>query len=151
MNETCKRICEKMNGCLKAWEWLPILIARITVGWVFAESGWGKLQHLDKVVEFFTSLGIPQPQLQAPFVAGVELICGLLIVLGFLTRIASVPLIITMIVAILTAKSEDLKSVSDLFGMSEYLYIVLLFWFIFSGGGKVALDSFLCKKNKVSQ
>src|ERR1051325_9033505 len=48
-------------------DWLPGLLSRLTIGGVFIQSGWGKLHHLDKVVQFFTSLGIPAPQIQAPF------------------------------------------------------------------------------------
>src|SRR4051794_7388777 len=84
-------------------EWLPGIVARVAIGYVFIQSGWGKLHHLDKVIQFFTSLGIPAPQLQAPFVAGVELVGGVLVLGGLFTRVASVPLIGTMVVAILTA------------------------------------------------
>jgi putative oxidoreductase len=128
--------------------WLAPLLARISVGWVFVESGWGKLHHLAGVVEYFTSLGIPFPTLQAPFVAAVELIGGLLLISGFATRIASLPLIGTMIVAILTAKLPELASVSDLFATSEYLYILLLLWLVVSGAGVVSLDQLIANKKE---
>src|SRR5579872_1930933 len=83
-------------------DWLPGLISRLTIGGIFIQTGWGKITHLDKVINFFTSLGIPAPRLQAPFVASVELGCGTLVLLGLATRVASLPLIGTMIVAILT-------------------------------------------------
>lgn len=146
MNEKCKLICEKAEHTLKNLEWVAQLLARITVGYVFVESGWGKFQHLDKVVSFFTDLGIPAPQLQAPFVAGVELVGGALVLVGLMTRLACVPLIITMIVAILTAKKDDISGFSDLLGMSEYLYIVIFVWLLFSGSGKISLDTFCCRK-----
>ena len=60
-----------------ALSWLPQTAARMALGWVFVQSGWGKLHNLPRVVEYFSSLGIPAPQLQAPFVAGVELVGGL--------------------------------------------------------------------------
>src|SRR5262249_51771418 len=104
--------------------WLPPLVARISCGWLFAVTGWGKLHNLPKVVEFFTQLGIPAPQLQAPFVATNEFVCGILIFIGLFTRLACIPLTISMIVAILTAKRAELNAIDDLFGMSEYLYIV---------------------------
>ena len=47
-------------------EWLPQLVTRITIGWVFIESGWGKLHNLDRVIGYFQSLGIPAPAIQAP-------------------------------------------------------------------------------------
>ena len=100
---------------IEKFNWFPGLLARLCIGVIFLQSGWGKLHHLDKVIAFFTSLGIPAANIQAPFVAGVELIGGGLVLLGLLTRVASVPLIGTMVVAILTAKRGDIHELSDLF------------------------------------
>ncbi len=120
---------------------LPPLLARVSVGLVFVTTGWGKLQHLDQVIEFFRSLGIPAPELQAPFVAATELSCGLLIVLGLATRFAAVPLVVTMLVAIRTALWEELEGTIDLFGREEYLFIVLLVWLAVAGAGAVSHDA----------
>ena len=127
-------------------EFLPPLITRLVIGWVFIESGWGKLTHLDKVIEFFGSLGIPFASVQAPFVAGLELVAGLLVLLGLATRFASVPLIGVMIVAIITAKSGDIEGIGSLFGLSEFLYIVLLVWLVVRGAGRVSLDQVVQNK-----
>jgi len=127
-------------------EWLPALISRVTIGVIFIQSGWGKLHHLDKVVQFFTSLGIPAPQIQAPFVACVEFGCGTLVLLGLFTRVASVPLIGTMVVAILTAKLKDVADLSDFFSLSEYLFIVLLVWLIMKGAGALSVDQVLARR-----
>ena len=121
--------------------WLPPLLARVSVGLVFVTAGWGKLQNLDRVIEFFRSLGIPAPELQAPFVAATELSCGVLLVLGLATRFAAVPLVVTMLVAIRTALWTELEGVIDLFGREEYLFIVLLAWLTVSGAGAVSLDA----------
>lgn len=126
--------------------WMPELLARITIGFIFIQSGWGKLHHLDKVIDFFTSLGIPAPHLQAPFVASIELICGSLVLLGLFTRLAALPLIGTMIVAILTAKMEDITNISDLFSLSEYLFILLLIGLTLKGAGAFSIDFFWAKK-----
>src|SRR5437016_6385063 len=61
--------------------WLAPLFARITVGWVFMWSGWGKLANLPQVTENFVGWGIPLPHLLAPFVSGVEFCGGLLLLL----------------------------------------------------------------------
>lgn len=126
--------------------WLPPTVARLTLGWVFLQSGWGKLHNLPKVVEFFTSLGIPAPQIQAPFAAFMEFACGALLLGGLLTRLASLPLIIIMIVSIVTAKKGDIHELSDLFGMSEYLYIALLLWLGAYGAGPISLDRLFAKR-----
>ena len=129
-------------------DWLPGLISRLTIGGIFIQTGWGKLHHLDKVIQFFTSLGIPAPQIQAPFVSGIELGCGSLVLIGLFTRVASVPLIGTMVVAILTAKMKDVADLSDFLSLSEYLFIVLLVWLIVKGAGALSVDHLLAKRCK---
>lgn len=126
--------------------WLPPSLARLTVGVVFLHSGWGKLNHLDKVVGFFESLGIPFAGVQAPFVASLEFFGGVCLLLGLATRLFSVPLAFTMVVAIATAKLEDVGSVNDLFGLSEYLYIVLLGWLVVEGPGRLSIDHLIKKR-----
>jgi putative oxidoreductase len=121
--------------------WLPPLAARISVGLVFVSAGWGKLQNLERVTEFFRSLGIPAPELQAPFVAATEFSCGLLLVAGLATRFAAVPLAITMLVAIRTALWSELEGTIDLFGREEFLFVVMLGWLAVAGAGAVSLDA----------
>lgn len=128
-----------------ALAWAGPTLARWTVGWIFVLSGWGKLHNLDQVIQYFGELGIPHPELQAPFAAGTELVCGTLVLVGLLTRVASVPLIITMTVAILTAQKENVGSVGDLFGLIEWCYIALLFWLGVAGPGPLSLDALLVR------
>ena len=120
--------------------WLPPTVARLTLGWVFFQSGWGKLHNLEKVIDYFASLGVPAPQIQAPFSASMELVCGTLLLVGLATRLASLPLIAIMAVALWTAKRPDIVSLTDLFGQEEYLYIGLLLWLGAYGGGPLSLD-----------
>jgi putative oxidoreductase len=126
-------------------QWLPPTLARFTLGWIFMWSGWGKLHDLDSVIEFFGSLGIPHPELQAPFAATTELVCGALLLAGLFTRVASVPLIVTMVVALVTAQRENVGALGDLFGLAEYLYIVLLLWLGIAGGGPLSADHLLVR------
>jgi putative oxidoreductase len=126
-------------------EWLPPLLARVTLGVVFIQSGWGKLHNLEKVTAFFAELGLPRPELQAPFVSGVEFVCGWLVLLGLFTRIAAVPLVVTMLVATITAKADELKHYGDLFGFTEWTYLVLAVVVIVSGAGVHSLDALLSR------
>jgi len=137
---------KKIQGVLAKGSWLPVLLARVSVGWVFIESGWGKLHNLPKVIEFFQSLGIPAPEFQARMVALTELGGGLLLFFGLFARLASVPLSATMVVAIITAKRGDINVISDLFAMEEYLFILIFLWVIFSGPGKVSLDALVARR-----
>ena len=75
------------------------------VGIVFLSEGIQKFIFPQELgVGRFAHIGIPAPMLLAPFVGGVEIICGALIVLGLFTRLATIPLLIDIIVAILTTK-----------------------------------------------
>lgn len=123
--------------------WLPPTLARIAVGWVFLVTGWGKLHNLPRIIEFFTDLGIPFPQYQAPFVAATELVCGTLIVVGLFTRVAAVPLIGTMVVAIATAQWKEVENLAGFLGLVETLYIVLFAWIAIAGPGPLSLDALL--------
>ena len=126
-------------------QWLPPTLARLTVGWIFLWTGWGKLHNLPKIVEFFGQLGIPHPELQAPFASVNELVCGALILVGLFMRLACVPLIIIMMVAIATAQRANVSSLGDLFGLVEFCYIVLLVWLGVAGAGPLSLDHLLVR------
>jgi putative oxidoreductase len=126
--------------------WLPPTVARLTIGLVFLQTGWGKVHNIQKVVGFFTELGIPAPELQARLAATAELVCGALILIGLFTRVASLPLIVVMTVAILTAKRGDIHELTDLLGMEEYLVIVVLLWLGAYGAGPLSLDAVLARR-----
>ena len=126
--------------------WLPPLAARVTLGLIFLKSGWGALHILPRVTAYFAELGIPAPGFLAGFVATTELVCGGLLLAGLLTRLASLPLIVTMIVAIATARKAEIHALADLFGMKEYLYAALLLWLGAFGAGRVSLDAHLASR-----
>ena len=124
-------------------DWLAPLLARITVGVVFAVTGWGKLNNLEKITAFFGELGIPYPQFQAPFASATEFVCGTLLVVGMATRVASIPLIIVMLVAIATAQWENIDSLSALLGTVEWAYVAIFAWLALAGPGPISLDYLL--------
>jgi putative oxidoreductase len=127
--------------------WLAPLFARITVGWVFLWSGWGKLQNLPLVTDNFVSWGIPAPHVLAPFVSGVEFFGGLFLLLGLLTRISAGALGVTMIVAIKSAKWADVDSLETLLGFDEFEYLALFLWLAIAGAGAVSIDHFLERRS----
>lgn len=125
--------------------WLAPLVGRVAVGLLFLSTGWGKAHSLPKVTQFFISLHIPMPALNAVVVAYSELICGGLLVLGLCTRLATIPLIVSMIVAILTAKLGDVHNVFDLVGADEFTYLCVLIMLALIGPGKLSLDRVLAR------
>ena len=82
-----------------------ILLIRILVGWVFLSEGIQKFLFPDSLgVGRFVKSGIPSPQVMAPFVGVVEIVCGALVLVGLFTRLATVPLLIDIAVAIYSTK-----------------------------------------------
>src|SRR6266487_3386877 len=82
-----------------------VILIRFIVGAVFLSEGIQKfLFPNDQGVGRFIKIGIPAPQVMAPFLGMVETICGVLIILGLLTRLAAIPLIIDMCVALVSTK-----------------------------------------------
>jgi uncharacterized membrane protein YphA (DoxX/SURF4 family) len=83
----------------------PIFLIRLLVGWVFFIEGILKfLWWNDLGTGRFATIGIPVPGITAPFVGIVEIVCGALILAGFFTRLAAIPLLIEISVAILSTK-----------------------------------------------
>jgi putative oxidoreductase len=126
--------------------WAGPLLARLSVGYVFMLTGWGKLQNLDRVTEYFTSLGIPAPHILTPFVSGMECFGGLFLMLGILTRISAGGLAVTMIVAIASAKWAEVDSLHTLLGFEETLFLVIFTWLAICGASKASLDYVLAKR-----
>jgi putative oxidoreductase len=82
-----------------------IMLFRFLVGVVFISEGIQKFLYAEYLgAGRFASIGIPFPELMGPFVGLVEIVCGTMILTGIYTRLAAVPLIITMLVAIITTK-----------------------------------------------
>ena len=132
------------------FSWAAPLAVRIVVGVVFAGTGWNKLMHLPQIVQNFRGLGIPAPEILTPFVSGVEFLGGLLLLFGLLTRFASVPLMVVMVVAIATAKWGEVDSLETLLGFEEVSYFVMFAWLGIAGPGPVSLDHLILKAARPS-
>ena len=138
-------LAERVGHALR---WLSPTIARLTVGLVFLQSGWGKLHDLQKVTDYFTELGLPAAAFQARLASASEFVCGGLLLLGLATRFAAVPLIITMCVAIRTALWDQVDGLSSLVGLTEFAYIALLVWLATDGPGPLSIDRVLMRRNE---
>ncbi len=126
----------------------PLLLAlRLYIGWQFFQSGRGKLQHLDRFTEFLTQLGVPAPGLNAPFVALLECVGGLLLLVGLASRLIAIPLTINMIVAFMTADREALVHVfsnPDAFtAATPFLYLLVCLLVLAFGPGLFSIDAIL--------
>ena len=125
--------------------WAGPLAVRIVVGWVFLWSGWTKLHILERMIENFRSWGIPAPEFFTPLASGIELVGGVLLLIGLLTRFAAVPMMIVMVVAIISAKWADVDSLETFLGFDEVAYFVMFAWLAIAGPGPVSVDHFILK------
>jgi len=146
LNETLGKIRDRLHTLARRLGPLGPTLARLTVGLVFIGTGWGKLHTLPDVTEYFASLGIPMPGLNARVAASTEFFGGILVLVGLGTRLAVLPMSFTMIIAILTAKRGDIHGLSDLVGFEEWSYLVLLVWLALAGAGPLSLDRLIAPR-----
>jgi putative oxidoreductase len=133
-----------------------ILVVRILLGLFFAISGGYKLfvsSRFDTMYQTLVGAKVPFPRLMTFFVSSVELVCGVLLIVGFLTSLASAALIIDMAVAILTTKLSTIPAglsfldrLDDFLYLPEALYVLLFVWLICSGPGRFSIDYVIAQK-----
>ena len=129
----------------------PLLLAiRLYWGWQFAQDGWGKLTHLDRVGSYFAELHLPAPHATALFVALVELAGGITLAAGVATRLTSLVLFVNMTVAFWTAEKDAFLGVlsnPDKFQAADaYNYWFAALLILVLGPGWFAIDTFLVRK-----
>jgi putative oxidoreductase len=126
-----------------------LLIIRLYWGWQFFLTGKGKLMNLDRTAGFFASLNIPMPKLNAILAGSTECFGGLLLLLGLGSRIATVPLIFTMIIAYVTADSDKIKGIfsnPDAFvTAAPFLFMLTAIIVLIFGPGVFSLDAVIAR------
>jgi putative oxidoreductase len=124
-----------------------LLLVRVYWGWQLSQNGWAKMHNLPKVAEFFSSLGLPAPYATATFVSSFEFVCGILLALGLLSRVAALGLMIDMFTAYWTADHEALLafiSNPDKFqNAASFIYLFVGLLILIFGAGKISLDHLL--------
>ncbi|MGH9681864.1 MAG: DoxX family protein, partial [Candidatus Acidiferrales bacterium] len=123
-----------------------ILAIRLMVGGVFFLEGIKKFLFADQWgAGRFARIGIPAPHLMGPFVGTVEIICGLLVILGLRTSLAAIPLLCVISTAIGVTKIPILMrsgfwSMEDA-GRTDYSMFMGLIFLVLAGSGSLSLDS----------
>ncbi|MBT0586566.1 HvfX family Cu-binding RiPP maturation protein [Alteromonas oceanisediminis] len=96
---------------LRLFEGIAPLLMRLYLAPVMLQAGWNKVTNFDSIVTWFGNaewgLGLPFPTVMAGLATGTELIGGALLLAGLLTRLISIPLMITMLVAALSVHWEN--------------------------------------------
>jgi putative oxidoreductase len=132
------------------FEQYAILLIRVSIGLFFAISGANKLfvaGGTKPVYDTLVKAQVPFPRQMAYFVAGVEFVCGSLLVVGFFSSPACMALLIDMIVATLTSAISTLPKglsrlnwLDDFLYLPEVLYVLFFIWLLCSGPGKFSVD-----------
>lgn len=125
-----------------------LLFLRVFWGIEFIQTGWGKLHNLPQVTEFFLSLGIPAPGINAAFIGALEFGGGILLLIGLFSRLTAIPLCISMVVAYLTADFDAVKALfsvnySDFFEASPWPFLLVSLIVLLFGPGRFSVDAIL--------
>ena len=127
-----------------------LLAVRLYWGWQFAQTGWGKMHHIEKITGFFASLNIPFPGLSAHFISGLEFVGGILLILGLATRLTGFLLACNMMVAYWTADREALTSIfSDpgkFYVADPYTFLFASLLVLIFGAGVYSLDALIVRR-----
>lgn len=135
------------HGLMVALHSLVPLALRLIFGFSFAMAGWMKFTMIPKVVEGFTAAGIPFAGVLAPFVAGVELVGGVLLIAGLCTRVASFFLAFTMVVALMTAHvSAFSQGLQGVMSAPPFSFLVATLVLLTYGAGPLSVDFWRKKK-----
>jgi uncharacterized membrane protein YphA (DoxX/SURF4 family) len=123
-----------------------LLLVRILVGWVFVSEGIQKFVFPAQLgVGRFEKIGIPSPHVMAPFVGSVEIVCGSLLLIGLFTRVAVVPLLGVILVAIATTKLPMIAK-TGMWSMlhearADFSMLLGLVFLLITGAGTLSLDA----------
>jgi putative oxidoreductase len=123
-----------------------LLLIRILVGWVFVSEGIQKFLFPAQLgVGRFEKIGIPSPHFMAPFVGAIEIVCGALLLAGLFTRLAAVPLLAVILVAIATTKIPMIAK-SGMWSMlhearTDFSMLLGLLFLLITGAGSLAVDA----------
>lgn len=134
----------------------PLLLAlRLIFGWGLFQTGKGKLENIDRFVDFLTRLHIPMPAANAHFVASLECVGGLLLMLGLASRLICIPLTINFIVAFLTADRESVvnffKDQDAFTNAAPFLYLLVSLLVLAFGPGLFSIDALIRRMRRRPQ
>jgi putative oxidoreductase len=142
------RAAEKLQSPL-------LLILRLYWGWSFFMTGKGKLLSLEKTAEFFGTLGLPFPKLNALLAGSTECIGGLLLLAGLGARLVSVPLAFTMLIAYLTADREALFGIfgepDKFLAADPFLFLLTTLIILAFGPGAFSIDWLIARRSRQSR
>jgi len=134
------------KNILQNFQSIALLLARLIVAYGFLEPALMKWKDIGAVAEWFGSMGIPLPTLNAYMAATTEITGVVLLTIGLFIRLISIPLMFVMVVAITTVHLAHGFAAGDNGFEIPLYYMIFLFIFASHGAGKFSLDYFLFEK-----
>ncbi len=141
-----KKLILKFNNLSNNFQSVSLLALRLVLAYGFYETAKIKWQDMNSVADWFESIGIVAPKLNAYLAATTEMLGVFLLILGLGTRYISVALIVTMIVAIKTAHWANGFAAGDNGFEIPLYYLLMLFALLTFGSGKLGLDYWIGKR-----
>jgi putative oxidoreductase len=120
---------------------IATLILRVGTGGLMIHHGYGKLMHFSEMQDKFMSFLGMEPAVSLSLAIFAELVCSILLIAGFMTRLVVIPPLITMIVAVAVAVAHSF----DIFGKGELpaLYFVTYIALLLLGPGRYSIDGLI--------
>ena len=141
-------VCNTMDEKLKKIQDLPLLAMRLILAYGFWTPAMMKWGNIEGIAQWFESMGYPMPLFNAYAAATTELVGAVLLLIGFGTRLISIPLIVVMLVAIFTVHiSGGFEAGNNGFEIPLY-YMIMLFTLVIYGGGNISLMGLIKKFQK---
>ncbi len=142
-----------MQKLLSTFPLPAILFIRLAVGCIFLPEGIQKFLFPSELgAGRFAKIGIPFPEFFGPMVGVFEITCGVLVLLGLLTRLAAIPLLVIMVVAISTTKLAQLPEVgfweTAHGARTDFAMLLCALFLLVAGGGKWSVDEALLNRKK---
>lgn len=140
-----------LNKTMKSKASPAVILIRLIVGPVFLSEGIQKFLYPDlRGAGRFEKIGLPEPEFLGYFVSSFEIVCGALIILGLLTRLAVLPTITIMLVAIFSTKIPMLSD-DGFWSMAhsartDYSMLLGSLFLLIVGAGSLSFDAILSKK-----
>lgn len=141
-----KNLYFKLTDALSATKDLPLLLIRLTLAYGFYGPAMMKIKNIEEIVEWFESMEMVAPKLNAYLVTYTEFFGFILLTIGLGTRFIAVPLMIAMLVAIKTVHWGNGFSAGDNGFEIPLYYLVMLLLLFFTGPGRISLDHWIAKK-----
>lgn len=143
MKARIMKLIELFNSSMEQLKDLPLLLIRLVLAYGFWGPATMKWNDISAIGDWFASMDIPFPLLNAYLAASTELVGVFLLLLGLGTRFISIPLIITMLVAIFTVHfSNGFEAGNNGYEIPLY-YLLMLFVLLANGPGKLSLDQLI--------